>query len=91
MAAPFDRAWAGLRPRLPDGLPAIGRFPDIPNLYVATGHYRNGILLGPLTGELVADLALGKKPRVPLDAFFPGRFAGQSSLENCGAHCTLPH
>jgi glycine oxidase len=91
MAAPFDRAWAGLRPRLPDGLPAIGRFPDIPNLYVATGHYRNGILLGPLTGELVADLALGKEPRVSLDAFFPGRFARQSSLEDCGAHCTLPH
>ncbi len=74
MAAPFDRAWAGLRPRLPDGLPAIGRFPDIPNLYVAAGHYRNGILLGPLTGELVADLVLEKRPSVPLDPFSPGRF-----------------
>jgi glycine oxidase len=74
MAAPFNRAWAGLRPRLADGLPAIGPFPDIPNLYLATGHYRNGILLGPLTGELVTDLMVGKRPSVPLDPFAPGRF-----------------
>lgn len=76
MTAPFDRVWAGLRPRLPDGLPAIGRFADIPNLYVATGHYRSGILLGPLTGELLADLILGKKPSFLLDTFSPDRFAG---------------
>lgn len=75
MAAPFDRAWAGLRPRLSDGLPAIGRFADIPNLYVATGHYRNGILLGPLTGELIADLVVGKEPPLSLGPFSPGRFA----------------
>ena len=75
MAAPFDRAWAGLRPRLPDGLPAIGRFADIANLYVATGHYRNGILLGPLTGELIADLIVGKEPTLRLEPFSPDRFA----------------
>ncbi len=75
MAAPFDKAWAGLRPRLPDGLPAIGRFADIPNLYVATGHYRNGILLGPLTGELIADLVVGKAPPLSLEPFSPDRFA----------------
>ena len=76
MTAPFDKAWAGLRPRLPDGLPAIGRFADIPNLYVATGHYRNGILLGPLTGELIADLVVGKEPPLSLEPFSPDRFAG---------------
>jgi glycine oxidase len=76
MTAPFDRAWAGLRPRLPDGLPAIGRFANIPNLVVATGHYRSGILLGPLTGELLADLILDKKPAFPLEAFSPDRFSG---------------
>ena len=75
MAAPFDKAWAGLRPRLPDGLPAIGRFADIPNLYVAAGHYRNGILLGPLTGELIAGLVMGKEPPFSLDPFSPDRFA----------------
>jgi glycine/D-amino acid oxidase-like deaminating enzyme len=61
---------------LPDGLPAIGRFANIPNLIVATGHYRSGILLGPLTGELVADLILGKKPAFPLEPFSPDRFTG---------------
>jgi glycine oxidase len=71
----FDRAWAGLRPRLPDGLPAIGRFRDIPSLYVAAGHYRNGILLGPLTGELISDLVLGKEPPIDLEPFSPERFA----------------
>lgn len=76
MAGPFDKAWAGLRPRLPDGLPAIGRFTDIPNLYVAAGHYRNGILLGPLTGELIAGLVMGKEPPFSLDPFSPDRFAG---------------
>lgn len=75
MGAPFDKAWAGLRPRLPDGLPAIGRFADISNLYIATGHYRNGILLGPLTGELIADLVMGKRPPFPLDPYSPERFA----------------
>ncbi len=74
MTAPFDRTWAGLRPRLPDGLPAIGRFADIPNLIVATGHYRSGILLGPLTGEIIADLVLDKEPPFPLQAFSPDRF-----------------
>ncbi|MBZ0160471.1 glycine oxidase ThiO [Candidatus Methylomirabilis sp.] len=76
MTAPLDRTWAGLRPRLPDGLPAIGRFANIPNLIVATGHYRNGILLGPLTGELIADLILDKEPSFPLQPFSPDRFAG---------------
>lgn len=76
MTAPLDRMWAGLRPRLSDGLPAIGRFADIPNLIIATGHYRNGVLLGPLTGELVADLVLDKEPPFSLQAFSPDRFAG---------------
>ncbi len=77
MTAPLDRTWAGLRPRLPDGLPAIGRFADIPNLVVATGHYRSGILLGPLTGELIADLVLDKEPPFSLQAFSPDRFGPQ--------------
>lgn len=72
--AEFDQAWAGLRPRLADGLPAIGRLTDIPNLILATGHYRNGILLGPLTGELVADLILGKPLSIDLEPFSPRRF-----------------
>ena len=52
--AAFVEARAGLRPALPDGLPAIGPLTAAPRVTVATGHYRNGILLAPLTAALVA-------------------------------------
>lgn len=52
--------WAGLRPWAPGGRPAIGRVPGFENLIVASGHYRNGILLAPATAELVADLVSGE-------------------------------
>ena len=50
------RTWAGLRPGTPDGRPIIGADPDVPNLWYATGHGRNGILLAAVTGELIAFL-----------------------------------
>jgi glycine oxidase len=50
------RSWAGLRPGTPDGQPIIGADPDVSNLWYATGHGRNGILLAGVTGELVAYL-----------------------------------
>jgi len=43
-------------------------------MYLATGHFRNGILLGPLTGRLVAELILGRTPSFPIEAFSPARF-----------------
>jgi glycine oxidase len=46
--------WAGLRPRAADGLPVLGPCDEINGLFYATGHYRNGILLAPLTGELIS-------------------------------------
>jgi len=68
-------AWAGLRPGSPDGLPVIGRLPGWENVYVATGHFRNGILLGPVTGKLIAQLIAGGEPaEVPLAPFRPERF-----------------
>lgn len=67
-------AWAGLRPATPDGLPFIGPG-ALPGLFHACGLFRNGILLGPLVGELVADLVLGRRPTVDLAAFSPSRFA----------------
>lgn len=51
-------AWAGLRPGSADGLPVIGRLPGWENVYVGTGHFRNGILLAPVTGRLVCELVL---------------------------------
>ena len=69
------RSWAGLRPGSPDGLPIMGRLPKRDNVYVATGHFRNGILLAPVTGQLMADLILKGKTSIPLDPFSPARFA----------------
>jgi glycine oxidase len=70
----FLRAWAGLRPATPDLCPLIGRVPDCDGLSVATGHYRNGILLAPLTGLWIADSLLhGEAADLPA-AFAPGRF-----------------
>ncbi len=71
--AELAASWGCLRPAAPDGLPLIGRVPARPGLVVATGHYRNGILLGPLTGQLVAELILDGAPSIPLDLFRPDR------------------
>jgi len=52
----FHKTWSGLRPQTPDRLPIMGAVPHIQGLYVATGHYRNGILLSPATGKGMAEL-----------------------------------
>ena len=67
--------WMGMRPFLPDGLPAIGRAPGYDNLYVATGHGMLGITLGPTTAAAIADLMDGGHPDVDLAAFDPARFS----------------
>ena len=54
----IHRSWAGLRPVTPDGRPLIGPDPEVGGLWYATGHGRKGILLGPLTGEIVRDLVV---------------------------------
>ncbi len=66
--------WAGLRPVTPDMLPIIGPDPERPNLIYACGHSRNGILMGPLTGETIAGLVAGATPIHDLSQFRPGRF-----------------
>lgn len=72
--ANFAGAWAGLRPGTPDRLPLIGRLPGWQGVTLATGHFRNGILLAPATGLLVSDLLRRQHPRLPLQAFDPARF-----------------
>jgi len=59
-AAEWERAWSGLRPQTPDGLPYLGEHPELKGVYMAAGHYRNGILLSPITGELAARWACGQ-------------------------------
>lgn len=56
--ASLEAVRVGLRPATPDGLPLIGPLPDAPRVTIATGHYRNGILLAPLTAEIVAKYVL---------------------------------
>lgn len=67
--------WAGLRPGSPDGVPIIGKLPKRDNVFVATGHFRSGILLAPITGKLMSELILEGKTSIPLDPFSPRRFA----------------
>jgi glycine oxidase len=72
--AGFDAVRVGLRPGTSDDLPVVGWSSSVPRLLYATGHYRNGVLLAPLTARLVADLVLGAAPDPMLDALAPGRF-----------------
>jgi glycine oxidase len=72
--AEIASAWAGLRPGSPDGRPIIGPLPGWSNVIVATGHFRNGILLGPITGRLVAQLLTTGETEQPLAPFSAERF-----------------
>jgi glycine oxidase len=70
-------SWAGLRPGSPDGLPVLGALPGWANVTVATGHFRSGILLAPITGELIARaIADGGAPEA-LAPFDPARFVAR--------------
>ena len=71
----LQAAWAGLRPGTPGRMPFIGRLPGRETVLVAAGHYRNGILLAPLTGRLLADLLCGRDPGIDLAPFQPGATA----------------
>lgn len=66
--------WAGLRPGTPDALPILGATP-IPGYYAATGHFRDGILLAPITAQVMADVVTGNPPTHDLRPFSPARFA----------------
>jgi len=66
--------WAGLRPGTPDMLPVLGPA-DKPHCWHATGHYRDGILLAPVTARVMAQAITGEKPEVALDAYSSARFA----------------
>jgi glycine oxidase len=66
-------AGAGLRPGSADGLPILGAAPDTEGLFIATGHYRNGVLMSLITGRLMADLILGRQPSMELAPYGPER------------------
>jgi glycine oxidase len=68
------RAWAGLRPVTPDMLPIIGPDPESPSVLYACGHSRNGVLMAPLTGDLMADLVTESPLSHDLSQFRADRF-----------------
>jgi len=66
-------AWAGLRPGTPDGLPILGATPT-PGYFLATGHFRDGILLAPITAKVMAQCMTGRHPMIDVSNFSANRF-----------------
>jgi glycine oxidase len=71
-AAVID-TWSGLRPDTPDHLPILGPT-DVRGLWIATGHYRNGILLAPITAQLICEWIVSGATTIAAEAFSPLRF-----------------
>lgn len=76
---PIEESWAGLRPGSPDDLPLLGET-ETRGVFIATGHFRNGILLAPLTARIIADLIAAKTTLIDISAFSPARFAIANSI-----------
>ena len=85
---PLLASWAGFRPRAADDLPVLGPCKEINGLFYAAGHYRNGILLAPVTGELIADAIVGKAVPSLHEPFSPDRVACQKP-DREGGHVAL--
>jgi D-amino-acid dehydrogenase len=73
-AATLSDVRVGLRPASGDDMPIIGALADDDRVFVCTGHGANGLLLGPVSGALVADLVAGKTPATDVTRFSPARF-----------------
>jgi glycine oxidase len=73
-SAPIAESWAGLRPGTPDDLPILGPT-GMRGVFAATGHFRNGILLAPITAKIMADVVTGKAPSLDISPFAASRFA----------------
>ncbi|MEL6774645.1 MAG: FAD-binding oxidoreductase, partial [Pseudomonadota bacterium] len=68
------RVWMGRRPSFPDSLPAIGEMPGLPDLVWNFGHSHYGLMMAPKSGELVADMILGRPANADLSLLSPERF-----------------
>ena len=71
--APVAESWSGHRPGTADGWPILGPDPEVPNLLYATGHFRNGILLTPITARIIAGIIEGEEAAMDLAPFSIGR------------------
>ena len=81
---PVQESWAGLRPDTPDHLPILGKTP-VEGLLMAAGHFRNGVLLAPLTARLIADCALGVRSSIDLSPFGISRFMKEGGRSRIGS------
>jgi glycine oxidase len=81
---PLREAWAGLRPATRDFLPVLGPSASVPNLFYAVGHFRSGILLSAITGEILTDLIQGRSPSIDLTPFSPKRFVLRPKISALG-------
>lgn len=77
----LERIWHGFRPLTYDGLPFIGRINGLEGLVCATGHYRSGIILAPLTGKVVGELLSGDPLSFDIAPFSPDRVKSTDGLE----------
>lgn len=77
-AARVEETWAGLRPDTPDHLPIIGPT-DLEGLLIATGHFRSGVLLTPITAKIIGDYVARMAPTLDCDRFSPMRFRAAPS------------
>jgi len=71
---PIHRTWFGFRPWAPDSLPILGPWPGVQGLWVATAHFRSGILLAPITARVMTEWIVSGAPSLPLEEFLPDRF-----------------
>lgn len=73
-----EQEWMGFRPGSPDGMPYLGPVESIPGLWVASGHYRNGVALAPITAEVMSAWMMGETPSMDLSTFAVDRPVVQS-------------
>ncbi|MGS5757721.1 NAD(P)/FAD-dependent oxidoreductase, partial [Acinetobacter baumannii] len=70
---PIVHRWAGLRPSSPNGVPYIGKMPEMDNLWANFGHFRNGLCMGAGSAQLLRQLMLGQPALVDAKAYSPER------------------
>jgi glycine oxidase len=80
--AEFQHTWCGLRPTTPDYFPILGRLPQWDNVFAATGHYKNGVLLTPITGRVMASEIAGGDVSPLITHYRPERFCGGSTTQS---------
>jgi D-amino-acid dehydrogenase len=78
--ATFLEARVGLRPVARDGVPVIGKWPGLDDVYVCTGHGAYGLLMGPRSADAISKIMLGQQPGIDLDPFAPSRFVCAASV-----------